>query len=673
MNRMRRLAFASLFAVTFPLTFLPTDPVVAGTPQSTGAAGASPASTIAPPDSAPPFQFGAYERTLVGLNDPMDVAIGPDRRIYVLDRNNHRVAIFAPDGVSTEAVGFFGRFGGGEGEFRSPEGIAIGKDGFLFVADSGNHRVQVFDASGGFVRQWGDHGAKRSQFNRPADIAVDDSWVYVADTGNDRVQVFDRSGGFITILGGPGAASGDLRRPGAVAVDCDNLILIADTDHNRLVVFDKAGRFLRHWGDFGPFAGMMDQPLGVDVAGGNVFVADTRNHRIQIFDTGGAMLREWGNHARLPREGEGRLHYPRRIAIAPDRSFAVICEPFEDRCQVFRATAPGEKETPRSPLPPDEQSHFGKRLAIDGPLLAIPEPELHGVYVFDLRPPTPILITRFGERGPRFGQFMRITGAAVDAANGRIAVADSALGRIQSFELDWDRDGEVKFRPFMARFVRSLRGSIKPGPFARAAWPMDLENMRRDAQGRIHVIDPRNRMVFVYDSSWSPLMSYGGAAAGPGELLEPTDAAVSRGRDLLFVTDAGRCQVVVFDQRGRPFSAFGTRGTGPGQFIRPEGIAAGRDGFVYVTDAGSNKVMMFTEAGTFVAEWGTRGGADGEFWKPAGIEHDSLGRLVVLDPGNHRAQIFSTDGSWLVSFGSGKVSTRENPAVPGPPPAIREE
>ncbi|MFO0873711.1 MAG: NHL repeat-containing protein [Phycisphaerales bacterium] len=627
-----------------------------------------------------PFRFGSFMRTLGpageggagALVSPMDAAVTRDNTILVVDRDNHRIVLFRADDPSGRAIGSFGRFGGGEGEFRFPEAIAIGRDGLVFVADTGNHRVQVFDSKGGFVRQWGTRGSKRGQFNRPVDIAVDSVWVYVADSGNDRVQVFERDGRFVTILGGPATGAGDLRRPSGVAVDEGNTVVIADTDNNRIVVFDKAGRFLRQWGDFGPFAGLLDQPSGLATRGGEIFVCDTRNHRIEIFDVMGALLREWGAHARVPHEGEGRLHYPRHLAIAPDGAFAVVCEPFEDRCQVFAALRPGETEAVRVPAPPDEQTHFGKRLGIGGDLLVIPEPERHDAYVFDLRGETPILITRFGERGSRFGQFQRMTGATVDATTKRVRIADEALGRISTFQLDWDPAAAPRYVPLMSRFVKSLATSIEPAPFARAEWPMQPDGMQRDARGRTHVVDPRNRMVFVYDAEMSPLMSYGGAAAGAGELLEPTDAAVGAAGDVFFVADAGRRQVVMFDPRGQPIGAF------PGSsasfaLARPFGIAAGRDGYVYVTDEASNRVLKFTEDGKFVIAWGTKGSRDGEFWKPAGIEQRADGRLIVLDPGNHRAQTFGPDGTWLGTFGSGKASTPAKPFAADPKPAVKED
>ncbi|HMN97738.1 MAG TPA: NHL repeat-containing protein [Phycisphaerales bacterium] len=642
---------------------------------------AAPSNPTTAAPSARPFRFGTSLGELEGLDEPADAAFGPDGTLYVVDRDNHRIAGFrspwariAADPGGRLAPDFsFGSFGSGPGEFRFPEGIATDANGWIFVSDTGNHRVQVFDRSGGFIRQWGERGSKREAFNRPLGIAADSIWVYVADSGNDRVQVFDKDGRFVTILGGPGSGEGGLRRPTGVAVDRGDTVVIADSDNNRIVVFDKAGRFRRHWGDFGPFAGLLDAPTGVTLFGGDVFVADTRNHRVQVFDSRGAFLREWGDHARVPREGAGRLHYPAAVAVAPDGSMAAIVEPFEDRVQLFSALAPGEEESRRVPIPPDEQTHFGKRLGVDGGLLAIPEPESHLIDVFDMRGEAPVLITRFGERGTRFGQFRRLGGVVVDASTKRIMATDEAERRIQTFQLDWDPAAAPKFAPLMSRFIRALSTSTEAAPFARAGWPMTPEGMRRDGRGRTLVTDRFNRMIFVYDREMSPSFSIASPAAGTAQIREPTDAVVGVGADRLFVVDAGSCQIVAFDPRGNQELRFGGHGDGAGRFRRPFGIAGGRDGFVYVTDEAGHRIVKFTENGRFVTEWGRKGTADGELWKPAGIEQLPDGRLVVIDFGNHRAQVFEPDGTWVMTFGGGRVATRDRPAPADPAPALRED
>lgn len=94
-------------------------------------------------EPAQPGRFGATQ----GVTD---LVVDGDGRTIALDRENHRVQVFATDG------GFqyqFGTEGTGEGQFRQLTGIALSPDGTLYVADTDElgqgGRVQVFTDSPG--------------------------------------------------------------------------------------------------------------------------------------------------------------------------------------------------------------------------------------------------------------------------------------------------------------------------------------------------------------------------------------------------------------------------------------------------------------------------------------------------------------------------------------------
>lgn len=78
----------------------------------------------------------------------IDVALDDKGNIHVLDRRNHAVKIFDPQG---RHVGSFGRAGPGPGEFRDPSALETMSDGNVMVADRGN-RIKVFSPKdSGFV------------------------------------------------------------------------------------------------------------------------------------------------------------------------------------------------------------------------------------------------------------------------------------------------------------------------------------------------------------------------------------------------------------------------------------------------------------------------------------------------------------------------------------------
>ena len=75
------------------------------------------------------------------LSGNCDVDFTTDGRIIVADEHNHRVCIFAADGVMTSS---WGTEGTSDGQFKYPTALAV-SGGKLLVLDEGSSRVQVFD------------------------------------------------------------------------------------------------------------------------------------------------------------------------------------------------------------------------------------------------------------------------------------------------------------------------------------------------------------------------------------------------------------------------------------------------------------------------------------------------------------------------------------------------
>jgi sugar lactone lactonase YvrE len=110
---------------------------------------------------------------------------GPQRgankeNMYGSRGGNNRLVRFSKDGAFNKA------WGGGIGSessdplrFNDPHDIALDADGRLYIADRGNQRVQVLDKEGNFITRW-------TQFGKPSAIAIDDKGlIYVADGMSD--------------------------------------------------------------------------------------------------------------------------------------------------------------------------------------------------------------------------------------------------------------------------------------------------------------------------------------------------------------------------------------------------------------------------------------------------------------------------------------------------------
>ena len=471
----------------------------------------------APPTSqepAPEDRLGAFAAELGELEGASAAVWDGEGQLLVVETAAHRIAVLGSGG---ERLDSWGRRGSGPGELLFPEGIARAPDGALYVADTGNHRVQVLDAGGGFVRAFGRRGHGPGQLLRPAGLAVGGDRVAVADTGNHRVQVFDRDGKPLFAAGGHGGAAGAFRRPRGVAFLPGGDLLVADTGNHRVQRLDPGGRPVAAWGEWGPYPGLFAEPTGIDVEGGRVYVADRDNHRVQVFDPAGDYLYEWGVHAIRPREGRGALHYPAAVAVEPGGGRAAVCEALQDRCQLFGPAAGPPEDYMADPrifsggAPP----HYGMPVAAAGPLLTLIEPETQSVRVFDLRPGTPVEITRFGSHGSGPLRFTGLCDLSLRASDWSLYASDRDARCVQRFALDFDPEGRLRFDPALPRFELSADlNAVLAARGTELEQPLEPGALARDGRGRLYVIDVRGERVAVFGRDWELLALLGQNGAG---------------------------------------------------------------------------------------------------------------------------------------------------------------
>lgn len=241
--------------------------------------------------------------------------------------------------------------GEGAGAMNEPQGVAFGPEGNLFVADKVNNRIDVFAPDGTFVRAFGkgvkpgggdvctsacepgDSTGVAGAMDGPTGIAADAGALYVSDYGNGRIDVFSPAGAFLRAFGKDvdpgggdvctteckgaevGGSAGMMRLPRAVAVGPGNQIMVADTENQRIDIFSTAGAFIRAFGKdvkpgggnicttatgcvegtIGTAAGSLAYPSGVTAgATGNLYVAELNNNRVSEFTVSGDFIRAFG-------------------------------------------------------------------------------------------------------------------------------------------------------------------------------------------------------------------------------------------------------------------------------------------------------------------------------------------------------------------------------------------
>jgi DNA-binding beta-propeller fold protein YncE len=595
------------------------------------------------------LEAGPFSFQVGGLASPASAAIDDKGYIFVVEEVGCRVRVFGPEGAPRRS---WGSFGSAPGQFSDPRGMTLGPDGNVYVSDTGNHRVQVFEPDGTFVRVFGRRGTQPGSFHDPLGLAVDSERIYVADSGNDRVQIFLLDGTFEREIGGFGREPGQFNQPVDVDVDRDGSLFVADRNNHRIQSFEADGTFRKAWGDKGPYLGLFAAPTGVLVYAGRVYVADSDNHRIQVFDRNGKVVDEWGLHALAPRQGEGRFHYPNQFAVAPSGKFCVVIESFEDRFQVF---VPGERpeRTSVDAVNQSASEHFGRMVSARGRVCAIAEPARPSVLIYECSGETPIRLTAIARHGRKFGQLLAPVDAEVHPTKDMVVVADPGTARLSFFRLDLPPADALKMDPLMSTFVRSLDlVALSADPQWNAVQPIQPGALEYDKEGNLWLLDPRASRIVVISPDLTILRVFG----DPKTLRGPTDLALSRDGETVYVVDAGARRIQVFDREGEATRTFGRPVGEDGEarddrFVRPFGVHAGDDGFVYVTDQGAESVVKFDERGSFVSRFGSDGLKRAEFKKPAGLAQDGQGRLFVLDHGNHRAQVFHPAGGFVAAIG----------------------
>ncbi|RUA18096.1 MAG: hypothetical protein DSY55_00885 [Clostridia bacterium] len=258
------------------------------------------------------------------LNQPRNMAVAADGRIYVADTANHRIAVFSAAG---EMLTTWGDFGANAGQFNEPWDVAIGPDGSVYVADTWNHRIQKFTPEGDFITAWGSFVSTDGQLGQmgvfwgPRAIAfTQDGNLLVTDTGNKRVQVFTPDGEAIAQFGGTGADEGYFDEPVGIAVDADGNIYVADTWNQRIQKFSPDFQFLKAWDVPGWDTQdiFMKPYLTVD-QNGLVYAADPTGWRVLVWDSQGQAKAAFGEFG----AGPGEFGSLNGVATAPDGSIWV--------------------------------------------------------------------------------------------------------------------------------------------------------------------------------------------------------------------------------------------------------------------------------------------------------------------------------------------------------------
>ncbi len=204
-------------------------------------------------------------------------------RVAVANTRNDLLAVIDAQG---KAERVFAASGGGAGELDDPQGLAFSGNRRLYVADQGNNRVAVYSEFGVFLHSIGLGKDEKTSLVKPFQVAVDGAErVYVLEqTGAGRVSVYDRMGRFLKRLTPESVPGSQSARWRALTADLAGRLFVADGENGNIAELDwEAGQVRRRFGSPGKGRGQFSAVAALAISGRDLAIADAGNRKIEFF------------------------------------------------------------------------------------------------------------------------------------------------------------------------------------------------------------------------------------------------------------------------------------------------------------------------------------------------------------------------------------------------------
>jgi Leucine-rich repeat (LRR) protein len=359
--------------------------------------------------------------------------------------------------------------GTGPGKMFAASDMAIDATGNIFVTDELKERIFKFDASGNFIKEWGNFSPFGIVINGAGELVVTNR----NTTSEPPIHVFDTNGNLINTYGTWGTNPGEFQFNFNLAIDGSGNYFFIDNSRYTIMKFDAGFNFITEAYNHSQF---FDFEIAIN-ASNDVYIADfTTIHHFdnslnfiddwtstgigpndfvwttnvivtsegfvipdnfigfKVFDASRNFVRAFGP----ARNGNGVFNYPGSIA-ADSKGNRYVCDYFNARIQKYDAKGNFIKNI-GSPGTGNGQFKFPHSIAIDA---------ADNLYVYDnvnarvqKLSADGTFILKFGSPGTADGQFTAMiplfttSNAIAIEKNGNIVVADAKNFRVQIFKPD---------------------------------------------------------------------------------------------------------------------------------------------------------------------------------------------------------------------------------------------
>jgi RHS repeat-associated protein len=581
------------------------------------------------------------------LHHPDGDAIDAHGRVWVTSSSGEPwLQVFSPEG---EQLATYGATGTGKGDFEDPNGIAINKStGAVYVSDGSNDRIQEFSEAGVAGKEIGKKGAGAGEFEKPVAVALDSSGdLWVADYTAQRIAEFNKEGTFLKAFGWgvnkgesklevcttsckagkAGTGEGELDDPAGVEY-AGGYIHVVDGGDDRLQKFTTAGEYVGESGAEGSGNGDLSHPTNETTEiEENSYVADAGNNRVEKFTGHGGFLDVFGSSG----SGQGQFSETGDVAITPTVGELFVTDPGNNRVEKWDSTTPPAFA---STIGAGDFTHPGDA-AIDakGHIWVTNAKGNPAIQVFSS---SGTREASYGEHGSEKGQYVEPDGITINQSTSNVYVADGGAGRIDELS----EKGAI---------VKEI-GTKGTG----AGQTADPVAVALDPSGDVWVADRIGQRIeefnkegtFVKAFGWgvskgeekleicTTSCKEGKAGSGEGQFDDPTGIVYTDGD--LHIVDAGNDRLEKFSTAGEYVGHAAGAGSGDGQLSHPQAITAGPGGNMYVADSGNDRIEEFNPYGTFIAAFGSAGSTGGQFDEPTGLAVGAGEEVYVADAENNR-------------------------------------
>ena len=232
------------------------------------------------------FGFADGSTSTARFSSPQGIAVATDGRVFVADARNHRIRVISADGATVStyagsgntgtAVGSFADGSTTTAQFDNPTDVVVASDGRLFVADTNNSRIRVIRADGAAVSTYAGSGTN-AQINAVQELqaALDidlrqprrmtlapDGRLFFTDSDSHRIRVIEVVSSTSENFGSVTLGAG-LQGAGTRVISAQNLFF--DAEANDLT--------------FSILSGNEDGLFAIDAASGRVTLAGSLTDR----------------------------------------------------------------------------------------------------------------------------------------------------------------------------------------------------------------------------------------------------------------------------------------------------------------------------------------------------------------------------------------------------------